>query len=179
MIKQRPLVFVPLAVFASTSALVAPSRAQDSPPGASPAPASPTVVVVDERPRHHLFGDADHRSPGLAAILSLTPVPVDFGNFYAENVDWGLVYTTGELALAGGMMWLGASHMCHTSDGCGSWSAAERNGMVGLGVGYVALKIIAAVHAASAARDFNEEARFVPTAMATSSGAVLGIAAVF
>ena len=54
-----------------------------------------------------------------------------------------MVYTGTELALAGGMMWLGAGHMCHRADGCGDWSGPETAGMVALVTGYVAVKVIA------------------------------------
>lgn len=132
-----------------------------APPGAVPAtqpsagPPAPAVVVYDRGHQGTLFGDARYRSPGLAAALSLTPVPVDFGNFYAENVGWGLVYTTGQLALAGSMMWLGGTHMCHGRVDCSEWSDGETTAMVALASGYVAVKIVAAFHAASAAREFN------------------------
>lgn len=124
---------------------------------AGPAPSPPTVIVYDRTQAHGsgLFGDSRYRSPGLAAALSLTPVPVDFGNFYAENVGWGLVYTTGQLALAGSMMWLGGTHMCHARSECTGWSDGETGAMVALVSGYVVVKIVAAVHAASAASAFN------------------------
>ena len=32
------------------------------------------------------------------------PVPVDFGNFYAENLGWGIAYTAIELSLMAPMM---------------------------------------------------------------------------
>lgn len=146
---------------------------------APPAPApSPQIVYVRDEARGP-FGPR-YRSPGLAAVLSLTPVPVDFGNLYAEHVAWGMVYTTAELGLATGMMWLGADHMCHR-DGCQTWSGGETAGMVALATGYVAVKIVAGLHAASAAREFNERApvAWSPLVAPTRGGVALGLAGTF
>lgn len=149
--------------------------------GSAPEPAPTRTVEVDVRAQNVVGAP---RSPGLAALLSLTPVPVDFGNFYAENVDWGIAFTSGELVLGGAMMWVGASHMCHHSaagDGCPSWSTSERNTMLGLATGYVAVKIFAAFEAASAARTYNEQRRpmWQPVVAPTIGGGVVGWAAQF
>jgi hypothetical protein len=175
-----PRPFVVATVIAAIIFAPGQARAEEAPPP-QPAPVAPPpaqVVVVREHTSHGLWGDADYRSPGLAAALSLTPVPVDFGNLYAENVGWGIAYTGAEIALSSGMMWLGASHMCHGgANGCGDWSNAERSTMIGLVAGYVIVKVVAGVHAASAAHRFNDEHRD-PTWQATilpfRGGAVLG-----
>lgn len=162
---------------AQEAAPAEPSPGPESAPPVAPSPAPPPVYVRDEQ---SAFGP-HYRSPGLAAALSLTPVPVDFGNLYAENVGWGMVYTGTELALAGGMMWLGAGHMCHRADGCGDWSGPETAGMVALVTGYVAVKVIAGVHASSSARDFNERAKrtLYPGIAPTRDGAALSLVAAF
>lgn len=187
-----------LAVALGVIALPITARAQEPAPGAQPptqfvgaaptvaassAPtpvAGPPVVYVhDERPS--VLGSR-YRSPGLAAALSLTPVPVDFGNLYAENVGWGMAYTGVELALGTGMMWLGASHMCHDRNDCGDWSSAETAGMVSLVGAYVSVKILAGVHAASAARTFNEARgtmSWYPIVAPTAGGAGLSLAREF
>ena len=97
-----------------------------------------------------------YRSPGLAAALSLTPVPVDFGNLYAENLGWGIAYTSVELSLATAMMLVGGSHMGMGHGDGNAWSDRDRNVVIGLVAGYVVTKLAAAVHASYAARDFNE-----------------------
>ena len=76
---------------------------------------------------HHEAAPA-YRSPGLAAVLSLTPLPVDFGNFYTDNVGWGVAYTALELGLAAPMMWLAADRgMGHGSGAANGWSSGDRN----------------------------------------------------
>jgi hypothetical protein len=122
-----------------------------------------------------------YRSPGLAAALSLTPAPVDFGNFYAENVGWGVVYTSAEVVLGAGMMWIGADHMCHSAS-CSAWSGVETGGMIAMAAGYVAVKIVSAMHAAGAATDFDSKhgtAAWRPLVLPASGGAALGLAARF
>ena len=115
----------------------------------------------------------------MAAALSLTPVPVDFGNLYAENISWGIAYTSIEVTLASGMMFVGGSHMCHAGNGCGSWSDGERYTMVGLAGAYVAVKIISAVHANNAAAEFNRAHLVMPVIAPTTGGIVVGFGAAF
>lgn len=167
-----------LLVVAGTVASV-PARA-DEPPPAPPsrltAGAPPPSYVVEPSalgPRY--------RSPGLAAALSLTPVPVDFGNLYAENVGWGTAYTVAELGLGAGMMWVGADHMCHGGS-CSGWSGGETSAMVAMVAGYVAIKVVAAVQATEAARAFDEVhgiTAWVPVVAPTNGGASLGLATWF
>jgi hypothetical protein len=99
-----------------------------------------------------------YRSPGLAVALSLTPLPVDFGNLYAENVAWGVGYTAAELALFTPMMWLAGNHMgghgyLETSN---PWSSRERNVMIGLVSGYIVVKLVAGLHAARVVETHNQ-----------------------
>lgn len=151
--------------------------------GAAP-PVAQTAIVVREE-RSNGFGSRYRSpSPGLAAALSLTPVPIDFGNLYAENVGWAMGYTSGELTLMTGMMWLGAGHMCHSRDRCGDWSDVETGGMIALAIGYVGVKVISGFHAASAARDFDDfhqtsRPRLVPVLTPTHGGASVGLTASF
>ena len=107
---------------------------------------------------HHEAAPA-YRSPGLAAVLSLTPLPVDFGNFYTDNVGWGVAYTALELGLAAPMMWLAADRgMGHGYSGSANgWSSGDRNAMLGLVSGYVVVKLVAGLHAAHNAEVFNHE----------------------
>lgn len=163
-----------LAALATTFvATVASAQANDEPPVAPPAQptntvgqpspdarraqSGPVVVVEGSHSHHDSMLDRRYRSPGIAALLSLAPVPVDFGNFYAENVTWGIVYTSGELALAGSMMWLGGMHMCHAGSDCSGLSDGETVAMIAMAGGYAAVKIVAALHAASAARTFDAQ----------------------
>ena len=138
---------------------------------------SPTLRSMDSSDsfHHHHWGFGPYRSPGLAFVLSLTPVPVDFGNLYAQNTEWGIVYTSAELALGGSMLWVGADHMCHSND-CDSWSDGERRTMLGLVFGYVAVKLGAGIHATFAAEDFNtrQNSSVSPMILATADGVVIG-----
>ena len=102
-------------------------------------------------------------------------MPIDFGNLYAENLAWGIAYTSGELALGSGILWIGTDHMCHGSN-CDDWSDGERTGMIVLISGYIVMKLVAGTHAAFAAQRFNEEHRSyaAPVIVPTKSGALLG-----
>ena len=113
---------------------------------------------------------ATYRSPGLAATLSLTPVPVDFGNLYAENVGWGLGYTAVQISLITPLVWLTAQRMGwgHHGESNGNGSglnATERAWALGLFTGFVVTKLISAAHAAVAAEEFNEAHRPDPSAL--------------
>jgi len=170
------------------------ARAQDPvAPGATPissAPATPALVepppsyaAVAPDPGHHvygasnhaLFGDDRYRSPGLAVALSLQPLPIDFGNLYAENLSWGVAYTAIEVSLMAPMMWVAGQHMGHGTSGDRDWSGAERGAMVGLVSGYVAVKLVAGLHAGYGARAFNRRYEPRTTAFVTPSpgGALL------
>ena len=138
-------------LFAALSCLAFPVSAVAQPLQ----PASPSYAPATPVAHHLLFGDDVYRSPGLAVALSLTPVPVDFGNLYAENLGWGIAYTSVELSLMAPMMWIGVSHMNHGGQSGNTWSDNERFTMVGLVAGYVAVKLAAGVHAGYAAADLN------------------------
>ena len=138
------------------------------------APARPTTAGAHASMD---FVGPSYRSPGIAVALSLTPVPVDFGNLYAENLPWGIAYTTAEVALVTPMMWMLGSHM-HDGNGGDRWSSAERGWEIGLVSGYVLVKIAAGIHAGYAAADFNKAqehgafARVLPTVATTPGGAL-------
>lgn len=137
--------------------------AQSAPPDDSsegarasePPPSSPDGAARSAHAHHRLFIDSNYRSPGLAVALSLSPLPVDFGNFYAENLGWGMGYTVAEVFLMTPMMWFAGGHMGHGSGETRRWSDGERHATIALLSGYVAVKLIAGVHAGFAARDFN------------------------
>lgn len=111
---------------------------------------SPTLQVSTER-----FGSTSgYRNPFTAALLSLTPLPVDFGNFYAENRTWGFIYSGTELALTGGIVAIGAQHVGANHP---DWTNAQGYGLAALAGGYLLVKVIAAGHAISAARSYSRE----------------------
>ena len=85
-------------------------------------PASPPQAPVG------VFVDAQYRSPGLAVALSLQPLPIDFGNFYAENLGWGVFYTAVEVSLLAPRMWMTGSHMATgsaTTEAGAAWKWAR------------------------------------------------------
>lgn len=155
---------------------------------AAPSPAPPPTPAMQSDPGSRrsveLLGP-DYRSPGLSVALSLTPVPVDFGNLYAENVAWGVAYTTVELTLAAPMMWMVGSHMHHDNADDRTWSAGERSWEIALVSGYVFVKVASGIHAGYAAARFNtahERARLlfpVPGVAVVPGGAALSAVGTF
>ena len=118
-------------------------------------PPSTAVQTDSRRAAQFRFDGATYRSPGLAVALSLQPLPIDFGNFYAENLGWGIACTAVEVSLMMPMMWFVGRHMDHNEVGDSSWSSGERTGMVGLMAGYVLVKLIAALNAGHTAQELN------------------------
>jgi hypothetical protein len=159
----------------SPSAPPAAERATPPPP-----PAVPPAVFVPA-PNYAapapvpLFGDRQYRSPGLAVALSLQPLPIDFGNLYAENVGWGIAYSAVEVSLLAPMMWMTGQHMNHGSSDNRGWSGMETGAMMGLGSTYVVVKLVSGLHASYAARRFNREwgGSSVAAVLPISGGAML------
>lgn len=158
------------------SALALPARGfgQEASP---PPPPPPANVYAMPPPGHHgLFGDSGYRSPGLSVALSLTPLPIDFGNLHAENLGWGIAYTAIEVSLMAPMMWVVGGHMGHGGVDDRRWSDGERGAMIGLLTGYVAVKLVSGLHAGYAASAYNR--RYDPRAMAfvlpTRGGGIAG-----
>ena len=145
---------------------------------APPAPSAPPLAAPSYGPPStpgSLLGDRHYRSPGLAVALSLQPLPIDFGNLYAENVGWGIAYSAVEVSLLAPMMWMTGTHMNHGSNNDRQWSGMETGAMVGLVSGYVVVKLVSGLHAGYAARAFNQEGAMTATALVlpTSGGALL------
>jgi len=153
------------------------------PPPAYPAPGygpPPYATTNGEYPEPHpghqfLFGVSTYRSPGLAVALSLQPLPIDFGNLYAENLGWGIAYTAIEVSLLAPMMWMTGQHMDHGNGDDRRWSGMEKGTMMGAVSAYVLVKIVASVHAGYAADAFNRtyQARGIAFVTPTAGGALL------
>ena len=119
-----------------------------------------------------------HRSPGLAAGLSLTPLPIDFGNLYAENIGWGIAYTSLELGLMAPMMFIAADHGMGHYGTANPWTSSDRNWMIGLASSYVVVKLISGLHAAHAAEAFNRDQKsHFSAAIAPAAGGGMAMAA--
>ena len=126
-----------------------------------------------------------YRSPGLAAALSLTPMPIDFGNFYAENPEMGIVWTAVETGLMAAIMWSSwdGGMMGHRNDRDGDgvsnrWSAADRDRTAALAAGYVGVKLVSALQASQSARIHNERLARVQAGVSPTDGGVFGAVAV-
>lgn len=115
----------------------------------------PTVLA-----QHHHGGNlaSAERSPALAAVLSLQPLPVDFGSFYAGNWERGILYTVAEVAMfipamvlmsENGSSW--GHHGSYPYDGNdeyrSSWTSSERKKFYYLLSGYVLVKLVSAFDA--------------------------------
>jgi hypothetical protein len=144
-------------------AVVAPAAA---PP--APAPLPPYARAPAYGPPQApspLLGDGNYRSPGLAVALSLQPLPIDFGNLYAENLGWGIAYTAIEVSLMAPMMWMTSAHMNHGGGADRNWSGMETGAMAGFVSGYVLIKLASGLHAGYAARRFNRAYEPTTTAL--------------
>jgi len=90
------------------------------------------------------------KSPGIAALLSLQPMPVAVGNFYAEDWEKGILYSTLELGMfIPAMIFLGEHHSDHShhNNSGHSWTNDERAWFYSLLTGYIATKVISAFDA--------------------------------
>ncbi|MFC1512174.1 hypothetical protein ACFL5H_03155 [Candidatus Latescibacterota bacterium] len=101
----------------------------------------------------HGWGWYGPKSPGVAALLSLQPMPVDLGNFYIDDWGKGILYTSLELCLfVPGIMLMGDHGMGHShSSNDSEWTDSERITFYSLLAGYISVKVISAYDAASAA----------------------------
>lgn len=181
----------PTSQAAETSDVPAPAPAAAPLPGASAPPAPPVAapasgLSVEAEGRVRVagpLGDPRHRSPGLAAALSLNPFPVDLGNLYAENVGWGVAYTAAEVAVAGAAVWLMWEHMgCPCHGGMAeshSWSSRQMMAAGSLAAGYVGLKLVAALHAGRSAERFNARQQSIVWVVPLPGGAGAALGARF
>ncbi len=98
------------------------------------------------------------KSPALAAVLSLQPLPVDLGSFYAGNWERGVLYSAAQLALFVPAAVLlaertdGGHHRFDRSYYYGDynrrpWTRAERERFYYLVGGYFLVKLISAFDA--------------------------------
>jgi len=92
------------------------------------------------------------KSPGIAALLSLQPMPLALGNFYADDWEKGILYTTVEVGLAiPGIILLSDRYGDHFHDGGAQdgWTDTEQVWFISLVTGYVLTKVLSAYDAAS------------------------------
>lgn len=128
------------------------------------------LTISDSFAQHHGGGNpypGNIKDPSLAALLSIQPLPIDFGNFYSGNWERGIIYTTAELALfipgiilleRNGWGW-GMHNYSYNYYGTydrTSWSTSERNQFYLILAGYVVVKVISAFDAGYSAREYNK-----------------------
>lgn len=97
---------------------------------------------------HWLDGE---KNPSAAALLSLQPMPLALGNFYADDWAKGILYTTVEVGLAiPSIALLSDRYGDHHHDGRSveGWTDTERIWFISLVTGYVLTKVISAYDAA-------------------------------
>ncbi len=99
----------------------------------------------------------DEKNPSVAALLSLQPMPVALGNFYTNDWEKGILYTTLEVGMfIPSMILLSDRHFDHFHNGHEgeSWTDTERTWFISLVTGYVVLKVISAFDAAYSAERY-------------------------
>ncbi len=108
---------------------------------------------VDAQHHHTDFQLSSKKSPALAAALSLQPLPVDLGNFYAGNWKRGVLYSAAQLALFVPAAVLVAErsdwghHRYYGNDDRRPWTRVERERFYYLVGGYFLVKMISAFDA--------------------------------
>ena len=117
----------------------------------------------------HQMGSMDDsgnkKDPALAALLSIQPFPVAIGNFYSDNWERGILYTTAEVALfipamilLGHNSWGMHNYVYYNrTDNRPSWTVEERNQFYYLLTGYIVVKIVSAFDAGYSAERYNQQ----------------------
>jgi hypothetical protein len=126
------------------------------------------ITSNDGFTQHHsggMMSSGNGKDPAIAALLSIQPLPVAFGNFYTGNWERGIIYTTAELALfipaailLGRNNWGWGMHNYSYSDYTDNrrWTSNERTQFYYLLAGYVVVKIISAFDAGYSAEIYNQ-----------------------
>lgn len=125
-----------------------------------------SLTVSDNIAQHHggMTNSGKEKSPAIAALLSIQPLPIAFGNFYTNDWERGIIYTTVELVLfipatvlLGRNNWGWGMHDYSSGDyeDNKSWTNTERNQFYYLLAGYVIVKIVSAFDAGYSAENIN------------------------
>ncbi len=123
-------------------------------------PLALALVVSHSMAQHHQsdLKLSSRKSPALAAVLSLQPIPVDLGSFYAGNWERGILYTAAEVALfipaivliTENSNWFGHHRYdsyYYTDPNRRTWTRAERERFYYFIGGYLLVKVISAFDA--------------------------------
>lgn len=128
------------------------------------------IISSDGFAQHHgggMMNSGKGKDPAIAALLSIQPLPIALGNFYTDDWERGIIYTTAELVLfipaailLGRNNWGWGMHNCSSAnyytDNRRSWTNSERNQFYYLLAGYVVVKIISAFDAGYSAEIYNQ-----------------------
>jgi hypothetical protein len=119
-----------------------------------------TVLASNVLAQHNhgnQWSSSEKKNPAIAAALSLQPLPVDLGGFYAGNWERGAIYTAAEIALfiptvvfvAENFNW--GHHRYdsyyYATANRKTWTDAERNRFYYFVGGYFLVKLISAFDA--------------------------------
>lgn len=126
------------------------------------------LIALPMQAQHHHsqhWGfDGDKKSPALAAVLSLQPLPIAIGNFYVGDWEKGILYTTAEVALAIPAVvllsknrgWGHRSYYYYDDPYRRTWTDVERKRFYYLAAGYLLVKVVSAFDAGYSAERYNE-----------------------
>lgn len=127
------------------------------------------VIIISHNgfAQHHSYyatNNDKEKNPAIAALLSIQPLPLAFGNFYTGNWARGVIYTTAELALfipaavlLGRNNWGWGMHDFYPyRNERRLWTSNERSQFYYLLAGYVVVKIVSAFDAGYSAELYNQ-----------------------
>ncbi len=131
--------------------------------------------------RGHWLGA--EKNPSVAALLSLQPMPLALGNFYADDWAKGILYTTVEVGLVIPSIVLLSNRDWHHHHGWWSeeshgeseesWTDTERAWFISLVTGYILTKVISAYDAASSVEKQHRREQRVSTPIMEQTPGVL------
>lgn len=110
-----------------------------------------------------LQSESGKLNPGVAAGLSIQPMPVALGQFYTGDWQRGIIYTSLEVAIAipGMILLSGRGH--HTLENeQNEWTDSEKREFIYLLSGYFLIKTISAFDAGYSAERHNEKLQVEP-----------------
>lgn len=130
---------------------------------------------------------SSRQDPAIAAVLSIQPLPLDFGSFYAGNWERGVIYSAAEIVLfvpamvliAENSNWGHHRYYPYYYDDYDrkTWTSAERDRFYYLVGGYVLVKIVSAFDAGYSVERKNRSfsLRFDPQSKSLSLGMDIAI----
>ncbi|MGD0725296.1 MAG: hypothetical protein ABSB63_07005 [Spirochaetia bacterium] len=121
------------------------------------------IVALPEAESMPMFGgwfDSGERSPAVAALLSLTPMPIAFGQFYAGDWATGLLFSfveTAEAATTIGVVVYEGTTMMHAGVPIRDWDSTGQVVFFSALGSFVITKFVDALTAGLAADAYNKK----------------------